>query len=136
MCIKLTVRAGFPSQSPSVFCVQSWFYFFTLLIYLLAVVLGLHCCVRVSLFTVSGAVPHCGEQASHCSALSGRGAQALGSRASAVVAHRLSCSAPCGTILARGLNPCPCSGRRIIICCTTKDVPESSFLTRSPSWLC
>ena len=33
--------------------------------------------------------------------------RALGVRASAVVAHRLSCSAACGVFPDQGLNPCP-----------------------------
>ena len=58
-------------------------------------------------------------RASHCSGFSCCGAQALGSRASVVVArrlqntgsvvvaHGLSCSPACGIFLDQGSNPCP-----------------------------
>ena len=44
----------------------------------------------------AGASLHCGIQASHCGGFSCCGAQALGTRASVVVAHRFSCSGACG----------------------------------------
>ena len=44
----------------------------------------------------------CGARASHCTGL-----PCWGAWASAVVAHRLSCSAACGIFLDQGLNPCP-----------------------------
>ena len=50
---------------------------------------------------------HCGARASHCDGFSCCGARALGTQASVVVAHGLSCSAACGIFLDQGLNPCP-----------------------------
>ena len=59
--------------------------FILLFIYLFMAVLGLRC----------------GARASHCGGFSCCGAQALGVRASVVVAHGLRCSAACGILLAR-----------------------------------
>ena len=59
---------------------------------------------RLSLVAASGATLHCGEWASHCGGLSCCGAQALGARASVVVAHGLS---SCGSwALERRLSSC------------------------------
>ena len=49
----------------------------------------------------------CGAQASHCGGPSRSGARALGTWASAAVAHGLSCSTACGILPDQGLNPCP-----------------------------
>ena len=49
----------------------------------------------------------CGARASHCGGLSCSGARALGTRASVVVAHGLSCSTACGIFPDQGSNPCP-----------------------------
>ena len=54
-----------------------------------------------------GATLRCGVWASHCGGFSCCGAQALGARASVVVAQGLSCSAACGIFPDQGLNPCP-----------------------------
>ena len=54
-----------------------------------------------------GATLGCGAQASHCGGFSCCGAQALGVRASVVVAHGLSCSTACGIFPDQGLNLCP-----------------------------
>ena len=91
--------------SPPDSCLASFFFFLNFILFLAAV--GLCCCV----------------QASHCGGFSLRwllllrsmgsrlfsccGARALGSRASVVMAHRLSCSVACGIFTDRGLNPCP-----------------------------
>ena len=50
---------------------------------------------------------HCGAWVSHSGGFCCRGAQALGMRASAVVAHWLSCPTVCGIFLDQGLNPWP-----------------------------
>ena len=50
----------------------------------------------------------CGAQASRCGGFSCCGAPALGARASAVVAHGLSCSEACGDLPGSGIKPmCP-----------------------------
>ena len=83
-------------------------------------------CVGSSLLRVgflqlrrAGAPLHCGAQGSPCGGFFCSGAQAPGSWASvvvahglqsagsAVVAHRLRCSAACGIFPDQGLNPCP-----------------------------
>ena len=81
----------------------SFFFFFNKFIYLFLAALGLRC----------------GAGASHCSGFSCCGAQALGARASVVVArgpesagsvvvvHGLSCPAACGIFPDQGSNPCP-----------------------------
>ena len=53
-----------------------------------------------------GLLSACSVQASHCSSFFCCGAQALGLRASEVVAPGLSCSVACGIFLAQGSNPC------------------------------
>ena len=62
---------------------------------------------RLSLVVARGATLRCGARASHCGGFSCCGAQALGTRASVVAAHRLSCSAARGIFPDQGLNPCP-----------------------------
>ena len=64
-------------------------------------VLGLRCC--------AWAFSHCG--GSFCCR-----AQA------SVVAHGCSCLAACGIFLEQELNPWPCTGRQILIHCTTREV--------------
>ena len=71
------------------------------------------------LVAVHGLFSSCGAWASHCCGFSCCRAQALGVRASVVVArglqsagsvvvvHRLSCSAACGIFPDQGLNLCP-----------------------------
>ena len=49
----------------------------------------------------------CGAWASHCGGLSCREGQALGTQASVVVEHWLTCSVACRIFLAQGSNPCP-----------------------------
>ena len=61
---------------------------------------------RLSLWQTEATL-HCGAQASHCSGFSCCRAQALGARASEVVAHRLRCLVAYGIFLDQGLNPCP-----------------------------
>ena len=63
---------------------------FILFIYLFLAVLGLRCCMGFLSLRWAGATLHCGARASHCGGFSCCGAWALGVRASAVVAHRLS----------------------------------------------
>ena len=61
---------------------------------------------RLSLWQTEATL-HCGAQASHCSGFSCCRAQAVGARASEVVAHRLRCLVAYGIFLDQGLNPCP-----------------------------
>ena len=71
-------------------------------------VLGLRCYTRAfSSCGERGATLPCGVRASHCGGFSCCGAWTLGTWASVVVAHGLSCSAACGIFLDRGSNPCP-----------------------------
>ena len=75
-----------------------------------------------------GATLRCSVQASHCGGFSCCGAQALGMRASVVVAHRLSCSAACGIFPNRARTHVPCIGRQILNHCTTREAPIMGFL--------
>ena len=68
--------------------------------------LGLCCYVQASLVAVSEATPLCGARACHRGGLSCCGAQALGSWASAVVAHGPCCSTACRILLEQGSNQC------------------------------
>ena len=56
------------------------------------------------------------------------GAWALGVRASAVVAHGLSCSVACGSSRTRARTCIPCTGRRILNQCATREVPPTKIL--------
>ena len=60
----------------------------------------------LSLVAASGATLCCGARASDCGGLSCCGARGLGTQASVVVAHGLSCSAACGIFPDQGSNPC------------------------------
>ena len=76
--------------------------------YLFLAALGLLCCAwAFSSCGKWGLLFCCGAQASHCRGFSCCGARALGTRASVVVAHGLSCSVACGIFLDQGLNPFP-----------------------------
>ena len=61
----------------------------------------------LSLLVESRGYSSCGAWASHCGGFSCCGAQALGARASVIVAHGLSCSTACGIFLDQGSNLCP-----------------------------
>ena len=75
---------------------QFLFFLFYKCIYLFLAALGLRCCVQ--------AFSSCGEQASHCDGFPCCGAQALGTRASVVVARGFS---SCGSwALERRLSSC------------------------------
>ena len=68
--------------------------------------LGLRCCTRAFLWLWwAGATLRCCGWASHCGGFSCCRAQAVGARASVVVAHGLSCSAACGNLPGLGLKP-------------------------------
>ena len=54
-------------------------------------------------------------------------ARALGTWASVVVVHGLSCSVACGIFLDQGSNLCPLVGRQILNHCTTREVPDIHF---------
>ena len=72
------------------FFVLFCFVFINLFIYLSMAVLGLHCCARAfSSCGELGATLRCGARAAHCGGFSCCGAQALGARASVVVAQGL-----------------------------------------------
>ena len=64
----------------------------------------------------------CGAQAPHCSGFLCCRAQALGSQASVVVVHGLSCPEACGIFPDQGLNSCPLHGRWILNHWTTREV--------------
>ena len=66
--------------------------------------------------------------ASHCRGFSCCGARSLGTQASVVVVHRLSCSTVCGIFPDQGSNPCPCFGRWILNHWTTREVPLHVYL--------
>ena len=68
----------------------------------------------------------CGEQASHCGGFSYFGTQALGIRASVVVAHGLSCLVTCGISPDQGSNLLLLLDRQIFFFLTTE-------LSRKPS---
>ena len=57
--------------------------------------------------SLAGLVFSCGVWVSYCGGFSCCGAQALGTWASVVVAHRLSYSEACGIFLDQGSNLCP-----------------------------
>ena len=97
---------------------------------------------RLSPVALSRASLRCQAQASHCCGLSCSRAQTLGSRASAVVTHRLSscgsqapelglsrvvsglsCSLVCGIFLDQGSNLYPLPRQCILIHCATREVP-------------
>ena len=87
--------------------VNSFFFFNNKFIYyfwLRGVFVAAH---GLSLVVASGGYSSSGAWASHCSGFSCCRARALGTRASVVVAHGLSCSAACGIFPYRGSNPCP-----------------------------
>ena len=62
-----------------------------------------------------------GAWASYCNVFS-FGAQALGSKASVVAAHGLSCSLACGIFRHQGSNPCPCIGKWSLNHWTTREM--------------
>ena len=75
-----------------VWCLQTVLFFKNLFIilYLFLASLGLRCCVGAFSSCGGGATLRCSVQSSHCSGFSCCGARALGTRASVVVAYRLS----------------------------------------------
>ena len=77
-------------------CIYFFFQIY-LFIYLFMAALGLRCCARA--FKVHSLL--------WCADFSCCGARALGTRASVVVAHRLSWSAACGIFPDQVSNPCP-----------------------------
>ena len=64
------------------------------------------------------------------------GAQALGTRASVVGVHGLSCTEACGIFLDQGLNLCPLTGRWTLIHCAIRDVHLDHFVRRGCWWEC
>ena len=73
----------------------------------------------------------CGATASHCGGLSCCGAWALGTQASVVVVHGLSCSVACGFFQTKGRTCVPCNGRQILNDCATREVLEDTLLNSS-----
>ena len=85
-----------------------YFYKFIYFIYLFLAALGLHCCAwAFSICGERGGALCCTAWASHCGGFSCCRARALGTRASVVVVHGLSCSTACGIFPDQGSNPCP-----------------------------
>ena len=81
----------------------------------------------------AGATLHCGTPVSHRRGFSCCRAEALGARASVVVARGLSCSAACGIFhvgssRARARTRVPCIGRRILNHCATREARVKVFL--------
>ena len=76
--------------------------------------------------TSGGLLSGCGAQASHCRGFSWSGAWALGCAGSVVVARRLSYPEAGGIFLDQGSNLCPCIGRWIPNCWTTREVPGNT----------
>ena len=103
-------------------------------------------CKNFLYFQQAGAAFRCVAWASHCGGFFCCGAQSLGPRASvvaahelsswgcglqsmgsAVVAHRLGCSAACGMFLDQGWNPYPLHWQKDSLHCPTREVPLPSF---------
>ena len=94
------------TNSLSTVFISSTSFFFKFLFYLFLAALGLHCCMRVSLVQWVGDTLAWDAQASYRDGFSWCRAQALGTQASVVLAHSLSCSTACGLFLEQGSNPC------------------------------
>ena len=85
--------------------------FFLSVYYLFLTALGLCCCVcAFSSWGEQGLLSNCSAQASHCGGFSCCKAWTLG------------CPKACGIFLEQELNPWPCTGRQILIHCTTREV--------------
>ena len=82
-----------------------------------------------------GATLYCSTQASHCGGFSCCTAWALGSRASVVVVHGLSCFLACGIFLYQGSNPCPLLCKVDSYHCTTREALCRFFLILSKKQL-
>ena len=93
------------------------------LLYLFSAVLSLPCCPQAfSGCGEWGLFFSCSAPASHCCGFSCCGAQAVGTRASVVVTHRLSCSVwHVGSFRARNQTHVLCFGRLILIHWTTRE---------------
>ena len=76
-------------------------------------------CGRPGLLSVRCSGSSHGRGVSYC------GAWALGTQASAVAAHRLSCPMACGLFLDQGSNICPLQCRRTLNHCATREVLRS-----------
>ena len=79
----------------------------TIILFICLPALGLCCRARAFCSCGDRVTLHCSTQASHCSGFSRWGAQALGSRASVVVALRFSSSVAWGIFQDQGWHPCP-----------------------------
>ena len=108
------------------------------LIYLFLAALGLHCCAQAfSSCGEAGATLRYGAWASHCSGFSCCKAQALGTRASVVVAHEFSSCGSRAQLLrsmwessrTRDRTCVPCIDRWILNHCATREVPPGLFLS-------
>lgn len=124
LCLEIVMKI--PEESESVVCrapfILDLFDWWLLIkhfkksyihLWLFLAALGLPCCVQAffSGWRRAGAGPCGGARAPHCCGFSRRGAQALGSRASAAARLRLSgcglsCSMAGGSLLHQGLSPC------------------------------
>ena len=118
------------------------------LLYLICIVnlflaaLSLHCYTWVFSSSSKWGLLSCfSAQASHCSGFSFCRAQSLDTWAlvvaacglssvgSVVTAHRLCCLAACGIFPDQRSNPCPCTGRWILIQYTTRKVLHFLFIS-------
>ena len=113
----------------------SFFFFLDLFIYFLAVV-GLCCHMQAfSSWDERGLLSSCGAWVSYCGGFSCCRAWAL-DVGSEVVAHRLSCSAAHAIFPHQGPNCVLCIARQIFNHWTTRETPQTSFLTTYlPSYL-
>ena len=111
------------------------FFFLDLFIYFLAVV-GLCCHMQAfSSWDERGLLSSCGAWVSYCGGFSCCRAWAL-DVGSEVVAHRLSCSAAHAIFPHQGPNCVLCIARQIFNHWTTRETPQTSFLTTYlPSYL-
>ena len=75
----------------------------------------------LSLGVAAGATLSCSAWASHCGGFSCCRARALGTQASVVVTHGLSCSAACGIFPDQARTRVPCIGRQIPNHCATRE---------------
>ena len=83
-------------------------YMYIFIYFIILTILGFHCCMWFfSSCAEKGLLSNCGPLASHWDDFSCCEAQSLGTRASIVVVHGLSCSMSCEIFPEQGSNLCP-----------------------------
>ena len=83
-------------------------YMYIFIYFIILTILGFHCCMWFfSGCAEKGLLSNCGPLASHWDDFSCCEAQSLGTRASIVVVHGLSCSMSCEIFPEQGSNLCP-----------------------------